>query len=1104
MSQPQADRSLMLGLLALKTELVDRETLLTALTECIADKTRSLDQVLLERGNLDTEKFKQLETLVATQIAGTGRTPFATLAGDLDTTPATAGDRIGSLNTLAGDSGLPTLAEKGPVQDFQTVASNAYETIASVTSTDPTAASPAEGDSRFQILRPYAKGGLGQVSVALDKELDRSVAIKEIQDRYADHPVSRARFIEEAEITGKLEHPGVIPVYSLGHHPDGRPYYAMRFVKGDSLKKAIQQFHADESLKLDPGERSLKLRELLARFLDVCNAIAYAHSRGVLHRDLKPDNILLGPYGETLVVDWGLAKSVDKDSDPSKGSPLDLIDGPIRLSAHSGSRADTIMGSAIGTPAYMSPEQAEGKVELMGQGTDVYGLGATLYHLLTGKVPVEGGTLGEILRRVKEGHFPSARTVDPTVPPGLDAICSKALANRPLDRYPTVEAMADDIKRWLADESVTAHRESAVQRLKRWFRKHPTFTAAGSVLVLAGLIGATIIVGIVARKNVQIALKAEEARKNAEAATASAAEARLNEAEAERNLQAACIGTDSLLTEVADVDLADIPQMEPVRRRLLEKAMASYRKFLEEKKDTPILRWVVGRAHGRLGDILEMMGKYRDSEKDFAMAVVQLAALSAEFPGDASYRGDLIRGKLGLGVLYKKTNRFKEAESELREASELCRPLAASIPEPYLRMQGDIDYQLGALWAKSKAGVGVSTADGSDRERAGEEAYRRAVEFQRVSVDANRGKPDQQAKLGRTMNNLAMLLSANGRIDEADRLLREAIDLVKGSRSLPGPRWQYARASHNLGVLLLRPGSSLDANLSQAIRSEEGLKLLREARGILEKLSEEFPTVPQYQQELASVCLNLARVERVRKLDSDAQRDLEKSLSLDKRLVEEFPEIPDYRLAFARGTLEMATNPGLSQGQPKTAEGLATDAIKQLEILSKDFQTVPDYRNELGLGYASLARILTQSEQWSPARNAITRAIEHQQAALNASPRNKDYLTALRNDRFIESVVLRNLGDLEQSARSAEEIVRLTPDELIAYYRAATLLAECFASAGEHGDGYARRAVIILEQAVRKRLIQDISQLRVKEFSGLKDRDDFRRLIGSLDPSRPA
>ena len=192
--------------------------------------------------------------------------------------------------------------------------------------THPT--SPRSG-VRYHKVRDHAKGGLGVVFVALDEELNRDVALKEIQDRHADNPTSRARFLIEAEITGGLEHPGIVPVYGLGSYDDGRPFYAMRFIKGDSLKDAIAAFHADEALKKDPGERALALQKLLRRFLDVCNAVAYAHSRGVLHRDLKPDNVMVGRYGETLVVDWGLAKSVER---PDGQWPLSLLSGPAALS----------------------------------------------------------------------------------------------------------------------------------------------------------------------------------------------------------------------------------------------------------------------------------------------------------------------------------------------------------------------------------------------------------------------------------------------------------------------------------------------------------------------------------------------------------------------------------------------------------------------------------------------------------------------------------------------------------------------------------------------------------------------------------------------------
>ena len=191
-----------------------------------------------------------------------------------------------------------------------------------------------------------------------------------------------------------------MPVYGLGTYGGGRPYYAMRFIKGDSLKEAIEHFHGDDTLKNDPGRRSLELRKLLRRFLDVCNAIDYAHSRGVIHRDLKPANIILGKHGETLVVDWGLAKAVGR-ADPSVGEQT--------IAPSSSGSSETLPGSALGTPAYMSPEQAGGDLDRLGPRSDVYSLGATLYCLLTGKPPFEGEDVGEILRKVQAGDFVRAR-----------------------------------------------------------------------------------------------------------------------------------------------------------------------------------------------------------------------------------------------------------------------------------------------------------------------------------------------------------------------------------------------------------------------------------------------------------------------------------------------------------------------------------------------------------------------------------------------------------------------------------------------------------------------------------------------------------------------
>jgi len=493
-----ADRNLLFGILAVQMNFVARDALIAAMHAWVLERSKPLGRILVEQQALSRARHDLLEQLVDEHLAAHG--------GD-------------TAKSLAATDGLGVIrAELERVVDPEIRATlDRMPCAADAAQNDPEATltcsdgSPGAG-SRFSILRPHARGGLGQISVALDSELHREVALKELRPERADDPDSRARFLLEAEITGSLEHPGVVPVYGLGSDAQGRPFYAMRFVKGQSLKEAIESFHAtDAGDTSQPRRWNLALRQLLNRFVAVCNVIAYAHSRGVIHRDLKPANILLGPYGETLVVDWGLAKVVGRGAGAAHAGAVEVT---LQPGSGSGS-SETLPGTALGTPAYMSPEQAEGRLERVGPRSDIYSLGATLYCLLTGKPPLGETDVAEALRQVQRGEFPPPRAVRPTIPQGLEAICLKALALKPEERYPSARALADEIEHWLADEPLSVYREPITVRLTRWGRRHRTLATSLGVLLVTAVIGLAIATALIRREQLQTDRQRKLADENA-------------------------------------------------------------------------------------------------------------------------------------------------------------------------------------------------------------------------------------------------------------------------------------------------------------------------------------------------------------------------------------------------------------------------------------------------------------------------------------------------------------------------------------------------------------------------------------------------------------
>lgn len=551
-----SDESLLFAILALQLKFIEPHQLLDAGNAWFETKNKSIGHIMVERKYIREPDRSLLEQLVARRIDN-------------------AGSVEGSLQGIANDgpSGAIDFAQLSGYTDLN-MPPEWQHRIDQFGSTTMQMPSPSNTGSnsvgRFRVVRDLARGGLGKVSVAKDEELDREVAIKEILQQFSKSDDARVRFVAEARVTGSLEHPGIVPIYSMGTFIDGRPYYAMRLIRGKSLADRLKELDPKtssamvrKSIGSNAESRRNGIRPLINHLIAACNTVAYANSRGVLHRDIKPSNIMLGKYGETIMVDWGLAKALGSVTHNQLHS-----EPPIADLVESGSQP-TAYGSVMGTPSFMSPEQANGLVGAVDQRSDVFSLGATLYAILVGSAPYEGSDRAEILSRAKSCQFKSPRDVDSSIPKEINAVCLKAMAKNPEDRYATATELAEDLERFVAGDSVTALPESLPKRVLRWSKRYQGVLLGGLLLVTTSLAGmAWLYQQVLQQRNV-----AQVQYKRAENSVGTTAQVMQN-----------------LISKIADDKWSQTPELDIARLEVLTTARIQAEQMLSSNPDDERVR----------------------------------------------------------------------------------------------------------------------------------------------------------------------------------------------------------------------------------------------------------------------------------------------------------------------------------------------------------------------------------------------------------------------------------------------------------------------------------------------------------------------------------
>jgi serine/threonine protein kinase len=737
------------------------------------------------------------------------------------------------------------------IQAFQAMNRALRETV-SGTADSPEAESPPKAndltdsvvscEAQYRVLRSHARGGLGEVLIAHDDQIGRFVAIKRIPTEIRQDDRRVRRLQREAAITGQLDHPGVVSLLNIGVDSRGAPCYATKFVEGETLAELARRRHSEFS-SLDRSDRKTFeieiLRPLLVRFIAACNTLAYAHSRSIVHRDVKPANIMVGEFGATYVVDWGLARVLPNEHNAQSGTAQPIVSGLETMVQGDSATEDegavefsevlTQTGTVMGTPAFMSPEQASGDQHHVGQSSDIYSLGATLWFLLTGRAAIISAGDLKWLDQLRKGIIPKPSSVQPRIPSALDSICLKAMSLNPADRYATALDLALDLERWMADERVLAHAESPIETAGRMSRRYRAWTQAG-----------TIALALITALSIVFAVVLNDRRKQAESAEKKSAvlakdksqladeKSRLAESEAIARKSADEQGNLALSTLRSVIfrisrNLEDVEGASEVRLQLLNTAVDGLGKVAttldsrtEATRDLMVAHNDLGKIYVSAGS-LEKVNTTAEALRQFQKSNEIGRLLLVQNPADDVLQRDMSVSWELMGDVLLQMGELQQADDAFAESLSISEQRLKARPDEISRRQD-------AGYGYEKVGD-ILAARGSLDEA--HKRYVRSHDLYLQNAVAEPRKPLHRRDVLVAISKIGNIQRRQGKLDEAAATFQACVETCKVLEQIPDSGAQRRDRSINLNKL----GSVLteQSKLKEATAAfEEGLAIARE------------------------------------------------------------------------------------------------------------------------------------------------------------------------------------------------------------------------------------------------------------------------------------